>query len=302
MVHVHSVTRKAFTLIELLVVISIIALLISILLPALGAARDAALNLQCLSNARQMSIAGNTFAVDHRNTVPISSTDSVWTSTGSIPSELNGRVAIHPDGPPRIKDWASALVPYMGGGENVAFDEADPKVSQAFRCPSDPYQEGHYLGNNITSGLTNYAPISYGVNADLTTWDENKADEQAYWGYSQMIAPVGGRPVAGSLDLTKSPTNTMFFADGGTRQQSGGSPVNRGDVLMYTGSTWIGGDEPGTLGAIYDAAWARVKLPIADNAESADRHNNAMNVAFADGHATSVRPDGMDQVNLSPHK
>ncbi|MEM1164706.1 MAG: type II secretion system protein [Planctomycetota bacterium] len=60
-----------FTLIELLVVVSVIALLIGLLVPTIGRARTSALNVQDLSNLRQIAIAWGTYRIDHDNKPPV---------------------------------------------------------------------------------------------------------------------------------------------------------------------------------------------------------------------------------------
>ena len=62
--------RRAFTLIELLVVVSIIALLVSILMPALSKARDAGMRAVCISHLKALGLACYTYADENRGDLP----------------------------------------------------------------------------------------------------------------------------------------------------------------------------------------------------------------------------------------
>ena len=69
--------RRAFTLIELLVVISIIALLIAILLPALGAAKESSRRIACMSNTKQHNTMRSAFAADNKQGIPVGRTQTM---------------------------------------------------------------------------------------------------------------------------------------------------------------------------------------------------------------------------------
>ena len=93
------VSRRGFTLVELLVVIGIIALLISILLPALNKAREDASRVRALSNERQLTMAWMMYASDNKGHICSSNTQTLgtpgfdsWVAGGNTLQSISGGV------------------------------------------------------------------------------------------------------------------------------------------------------------------------------------------------------------------
>jgi len=81
--------RRRFTLVELLIVITVMAILIALLLPVLGRARESARRIVCLSNLRQLAMASLSYAGDHGGHVPLGDTFS-WGASAVWPTCIAG--------------------------------------------------------------------------------------------------------------------------------------------------------------------------------------------------------------------
>ncbi len=282
----------AFTLIELLVVISIIAILIAILLPALYMARQEGDSIVCTSNLQQLGTAAMEFAQAHNGLLQPDSDAHLVDNIDPMHTMFAYRYGANIDSQNTggatssiLKDWASALVPYLGGSDQQTFQTitVNGAASKVFLCPSDPTLNyawpGYRLYNNVTNppgDVNGYFPISYGVNADICSVVSPTTGVGVFSASSAIsVAPAPGRdPLNCRLYSVADPSQTLLFADCGTQPNFGGqdyranTPLNYNDALYYTTNYDFGaknlppGVDSTTLLAMADTPWLRDRIPI----------------------------------------
>ena len=81
--------KAGFTLVELLVVIAIIALLMAILLPALGRAREMGKRAVCMNQIKQLGIAWTLYCDDNKDKVPVGDVGYSWTFSNATPASVS---------------------------------------------------------------------------------------------------------------------------------------------------------------------------------------------------------------------
>jgi len=312
---------RGFTLVELLVVISIIGLLVSLLLPAVQAAREAARRMQCLSNLRQIALAVHAYESAHR-TLP---------AAGIV--EIQNNIFQCRTG--NMFSWVVLVLPQLGQGplheqfdfsRTVLDQPAEPQSRQVsvLLCPSDG-AAGRFL---LDSALTNGKRLAKGNYAAYV--GPYHVDNHAYY----PGALLGhGQPLGA---ITDGLHQTLMLAEVRTRDQdqdqrgvwalpwTGASLLsfdmhhNPASSAPYTpwsysaGQTQVPNSQGPVVDMIYNCAdqagaqWER--MPCATWAPSGEYyflsaaprslHPGGVNGAFADGHGVFL-PDEIDEVVMA---
>lgn len=165
-----------FTLVELLVVIGIIAVLISILLPTLGRAREAGRTLTCLSNLRQLGIASAMYNAENKMYLPYPTTtlgeSPLWFNALDPylqQSESNNRSGVAAGR--NYKRYKQCIVyDSFDGGKDSGAQDQTREFSRTLKMNSHLRRNNPYQQIKITEvpNTTNFVYFGDGISMDIT--------------------------------------------------------------------------------------------------------------------------------------
>ncbi|MBA2115741.1 DUF1559 family PulG-like putative transporter [Bremerella alba] len=284
---------KGFTLVELLVVIAIIGVLVSLLLPAVQQAREAARRIQCTNHLKQLGLAMHNYH-DTFQSFPV--------------GQFNGQQEEDTSQNPNRSTWFIALLPFVE--QSAMYDTVKPSmgtssantwdanvrntVVSGFVCPSDPW--GGKVGVDGFQG--NY--LANATHEVMGRWNSKEA------------SMMSGLFFAGShinlKDILDGTSNTLMFGEIRQSPQENCTIGNywNGWAMESMFCTVFGVNSPAfdfvPSGAMADNAWRLTQeIPVSPGAMTAyplrSAHPGGAMVTRADG-SVSFLPETINTANL----
>jgi prepilin-type N-terminal cleavage/methylation domain-containing protein/prepilin-type processing-associated H-X9-DG protein len=293
-----TVARSAFTLIELLVVLSIIAMLIALLLPAVQNAREAARRMQCKNNLKQLGLALHNFH-DNFGSFPASG----WTTAG--PGNPAGKFV----------SWRPLILPFIDQQhlqslydfEANWWEGANPTAAgvilPVFQCPTTP---GRPATLSAVAKLPRPA-MAFPVPVAPTDYEavmgvQPSAIDPAKYHAGNRFSIMHRNSMNQFRDVTDGATTTIGVVECAGRPlayRAGGQSVG---ALTNQGIGWADSEGPFSLDLSKPDGSAEGCGPVhgctvAINARNDNEpfsfHEGLANMLFVDGHVQSIS-EGVD--------
>ncbi len=277
--------RKAFTLVEMLVVIAIIAILVSLIMPAIMAARSSSQRVQCQSNLRQLGVAMNLY-VERYNYYP--------QYRSEYPPTTNNYGVYRPR-------WQWEMASFLGGWAQ----NPDAIAAAGKNDPTYPTYEDIPLDNKVlicpSMDTTNSGPVVELIPNFLSIRSGSYGYNFGYLGNNRTL--VDGDNTTPTLrypvSRVKEPSRTIAFGDsrGGAIPHGGHSMtldpphmVVRLDNLTVNSPYWQqspfnGSSIAGVNPYGPDEGTPDIIIPFSP---ARPRHGGRANVVFLDGHVESL--------------
>jgi prepilin-type N-terminal cleavage/methylation domain-containing protein/prepilin-type processing-associated H-X9-DG protein len=264
-------SHNGFTLLELLVVIAIIAILASVLLPALSKARGRAEGISCLNNTRQLGVAWLLYADDHEGFLPYNlgmNGSSFRTNINWVNNVMTWNVASQPldsDNTNLVTITGASLGLYSGS-------------TAIYHCPSDRALSAIQRAAGWDRRIRSYSMNAMVGNAGIFTANGVNVNNP---GYTQFF----------KITQIPQPTEIFVFLDEHPDSIDDGYFLDK-DVEITAGGGYHGGHHD-------SGSFEWLNLP-------ASYHNNSAAFSFADGHSslhhwlksTTIYPPKPDAVTL----